>query len=185
MGFLYSISKTPAGEFWQLQIGRNTIGQGSDADICLLEGTVSINHAVLVVRQITNTGGVIAAITDTQSTNGTILNGETIGFSAVECHNGDIITIGDNYELFLILVDSAKLKLSVSPNFIPVENEDEVADSEDIPNFPGGATRPGGFEQPYDGPSPWGTNGYNPASGGTVGMDGSMTGNNHGGTIPM
>lgn len=185
VGFLYSISKTPAGEFWPLQIGRNTIGQGSDADICLLEGTVSINHAVLVVRQIKNTGGVIAAITDTQSTNGTMLNGETIGFSAVECHNGDIITIGDNYELFLILVDSAKLKLSVSPNFIPVENEDEVADSEDIPNFPGGATRPGGFEQPYDGPSPWGTNGYNPASGGTVGMDGSMTGNNHGGTIPM
>lgn len=185
VGFLYSISKSPAGEFWPLQIGRNTIGQGSDADICLLEGTVSINHAVLVVRQIKNTGGIIAAITDTQSTNGTMLNGETIGFSAVECHNGDIITIGDNYELFLILVDSAKLKLSVSPNFIPVESEDEVDDPEDIPNFPGGATNPGGFEQPYDGPSPWGTNGYNPASGGTVGMDGSMTGNNHGGTIPM
>ena len=185
VGFLYSVSRTPAGEFWPLQIGRNTIGQGSDTDICLLEGTVSIDHAVLVVRQVKNTGGIIAAITDTQSTNGTMLNGETIGFSAVECHNGDIITIGDNYELFLILVDSAKLNLSVSPNFIPVENEDEVDGPEDIPNFPDGATRPGGFDQPYDGPSPWGTNGYNPASGGTVGMDGSMTGNNHGGTIPM
>lgn len=112
------------------------------------------------------------------------LNGETIGFSAVECHNGDIITIGDNYELFLILVDSAKLNLSVSSNFIPVESEDDVDDGADIPNFPGGAIRPGGFE-PYDGPSPRGTNGYNPSAGGTVGMDGSMTGDNHGGTIPM
>lgn len=136
------------------------------------------------MRQIKNTGGIIAAITDTQSTNGTMLNGETIGFSAVECHNGDIITIGDNYELFLILVDSAKLNLSVSPNFIPVESEDDVDDGGDIPNFPGGAIRPGGFE-PYDGPSPRGTNGYNPSAGGTVGMDGSMTGDNHGGTIPM
>lgn len=184
VGFLYSVSKTPAGEFWPLQIGRNTIGQGSDADICLLEGTVSVNHAVLVVRQIKNTGGIIAAITDTQSTNGTMLINQTIGFSAVECHNGDIITIGDNYELFLILVDSAKLNLSVSSNFIPVESEDDVDDGADIPNFPGGAIRPGGFE-PYDGPSPRGTNGYNPSAGGTVGMDGSMTGDNHGGTIPM
>lgn len=77
VGFLYSVSKTPAGEFWPLQIGRNTIGQGSDADICLLEGTVSVNHAVLVVRQIKNTGGIIAAITDTQSTNGTMLTNLT------------------------------------------------------------------------------------------------------------
>ena len=113
-----------------------------------------------------------------------MLISKTIGFSAVECHNGDIITIGDNYELFLILVDSAKLNLSVSSNFIPVESEDDVDDGADIPNFPGGAIRPGGFE-PYDGPSPRGTNGYNPSAGGTVGMDGSMTGDNHGGTIPM
>ena len=59
-----------------------------------------------------------------------------------------------------------------------------MEDGGDIPNFPGGATRTGGFES-YEGPSPWGTNGYNPSAGGTVVMDGSITGNNHGGTIPM
>lgn len=35
VGFLYSISRTPLGEFWPLQIGRNTIGQNEDCDIRL------------------------------------------------------------------------------------------------------------------------------------------------------
>ncbi len=185
VGFLYSISRTAAGEYWPLQIGRNTIGQGGDSDIRLPESTVSANHAVLVVRQIKNTGGIIAAITDTQSTNGTMLNGETIGFTAVECHNGDIITIGDNYELLVILVDAAKLNLSVSQNFIPVAAEEEEMEDE-IPSFSKGDTRAEGGFTPYgNAPTNWGTESYGNAAGGTVGMDGSMTGNNHGGTVPM
>lgn len=182
VGFLYSISKTPTGEFWPLSIGPNTIGKAADSAVVLSEGTVSSNHAVLVIRQIKSTGNVIAAITDSQSTNGTLINGDTIGFTPVECHNGDIITVGNNYELVLILIDTAKLGLTVSKDFIPTtppavpEPEDEMSD---FPNFnPGNSTR---IESPYGG----GTSGYTPGERGTVGMDGSVSGNNHGGTIPM
>lgn len=181
VGFLYSISRTPAGEYWPLQIGRNTIGQNPSSDIVLREGTVSTDHAVLIVRQVKNTGGVIAAVTDAQSTNGTMINGETIGFSAVECHNGDILTFGNNYELMLVLIDVAQMGLKVSKSFIPVEDDDDFVD---IP-MPGGATRPGDFSPYNDGPTAWGgTEQYRPTDG-TVGLDGSVNVGNRGGTVPM
>lgn len=181
VGFLYSVSRTPFGEYWPLQIGRNTIGQSSDCDIVLPEGTISSSHAVIVTRQVKS--GVIAAITDSQSTNGTMINGEPIGFSAEECHNGDIITVGNNYELLLVLIDAGKLGLAVRPDFIPVENEENnIADEEDFPSFQPGATRPGGFS-PYNENTSWNSNSR--GNDGTVGLDGSMSGNNNGGTIPM
>ncbi len=177
VGFLYSISRTAMGEFWPLQVGRNTIGQSPTCDIVLPEGTVTGEHAVIVVRQMKNTGNIIAAITDTQSTNGTMINGETLGFTAVECHNQDVITVGNNYELVLVLVDSAKLGLSVSREFIPVEVQE--AEEDNTPPIPNGGTNPGAFD-PYSGPTTWGTESY--SSSGTVGLDGSVIGNNHGGT---
>lgn len=183
VGFLYSISRTPMGEYWPLQMGRNSIGQAEDSDIFLAEGTISTNHAVIVTRQVKS--GIIAAITDSQSTNGTMINGEPIGFSAEECHDGDIITIGNNYQFLLILIDAAKIGLSVSKDFVAVEVEDESDDLEDVPSFKAGDTRPGGFDPYNDGPATWGNNGgYSPA-GGTVGLDGSVSGGNHGGTVPM
>lgn len=184
VGFLYSVSRTAVGEYWPLQMGRNTIGQSKDSDIVLPEGTISSNHAVIVTRQIKS--GIIAAITDSQSTNGTMINGEPIGFSAEECHNGDIITVGNNYQLLLILIDASALGLSVSPDFILTEStsQEETMD-DDIPPFPNGSTRPGGFS-PYNDPPTWGggASSMNNA-GGTVGLDGSISGGNHGGTIPM
>lgn len=190
VGFLYSISRTPIGEYWPLQIGRNTIGQSESSDVRLLESTVSADHAIIVIRQMKNTGGVIAAITDTQSSNGTMINGETIGFSPVECHNGDIITVGNNYEFVFILIDSAQLGLSVSKDFIQVDAADEENYDypEDLPPFGNnGSTRPGGGGgfTPYDGPTQWepGTRGYG-LNDGTIGMDGS-NGNNRGGTKSM
>ena len=183
VGFLYSVSRTPLGEFWPIQMGKNTIGQSSDNDIVLLEGTISSKHAVIVTRPGKN--GIIAAIKDTESTNGTLINGEPIDFSAEECHDGDIITIGNNYQFLFILIDSAKLGLATNKDFIPVEGTDSMPDDPDIPIFnPGGTTRPGGFDPYYDGPTDGGgTSGYSP-TGGTVGMDGSSMGG-HGGTIPM
>ena len=176
VGFLYSVSRTAAGEFWPLHIGQNTIGQNPSCDISLAEGRVSGEHAVLVVRKMKNPEKVIASISDARSTNGTMINGESLGFSAVECKNGDIITVGDNYELYLILVDAPTLGLSVSENFIAVETEEQFY--EDQPG-PGGYTRPG---EPYSGPTPP-PFGFNP--GGTVGFDGSGSDSNKGGTIGM
>lgn len=179
VGFLYSVSRTGAGEYWPLQIGQNTIGQSPNCHVVLPEGTVSSEHAVLVVRKMKNPDKVIASISDARSTNGTMLNGVSLGFSAEECHNGDIITIGDNYQLLIILVDAASLGLSVSPNFIPVEidEEEEVSDNLDIPQ---GFTRPGGA---YNSFTP-DMGGYTPTNG-TVGLDGSQPGGNKGGTIGM
>lgn len=182
VGFLYSISKTPLGEFWPLQMGRNTIGQSADSDIILPEGTVSTNHAVIVTRQGKN--GIIAAIKDGESTNGTLLNGEPLDFESEECHDGDIITIGNNYQLLFVLIDAAKLGLTTSQDFIPVDVEEAEDPNDDVPSFTPGATKPGGFN-PYSGsPASWGTSNYQ-NNGGTIGMDGSVSGGNHGGTISM
>ncbi len=184
VGFLYSVSRTAAGEYWPLHIGQNTIGQNPNSDIVLPEGTVSSDHAVIVVRKMKNPEKVIASISDARSTNGTMINGESLGFSAVECKNGDIITVGDSYQLFLILVDAASLGLAVAENFIPVAEQEEefyVDPQETIPGY----TRPGDGYQPLAGttppPPPFG--GFNP--GGTVGFDGSGTGGDKGGTIGM
>lgn len=187
VGFLYSISKTAMGEYWPLQMGRNTIGQSPESDIVLAEGTVSSSHAVLVTRQVKS--GIIAAITDSQSTNGTMINGEIIGFSAEECHNGDIITIGNNYQFLLLLIDSAKIGLSVNKDFISITNDDEddnIADEDPTSFQPGAATRPGGFNPYESGPTNWGgMQGGNKPNDGTVGIDGSYSGGNSGGTISM
>lgn len=180
VGFLYSVSRSPMGEFWPIQMGKNTIGQSSENDIILAEGTVSSKHAVIVTRPGKN--GVIAAIKDSESTNGTKINGEPIDFAAEECHDGDIITIGNNYQFLFILIDAAKMGLAPVKEFIPIEVAEEHDEEDEIPPFvPGGATRPGGFD-PFNGGSSWGGG---TASNGTVGMDGSTSGNNHGGTIPM
>ena len=179
VGFFYSVSRIASGEYWPLHIGQNTIGQNPDCDIVLPEGTVSSEHAVLVVRKMKKPEMVIASISDARSTNGTMINGESLGFSAVECHNGDIITVGDNYELYLILIDAPSLGLKVSEDFISIGEEDPVYN--DLPQEPG-ITRPGEDYQPYGGPTPPPFGGFTPS--GTVGFDGSGTGDK-GGTIGM
>ena len=105
IGFLYSISKSGSGEYWPLHIGSNSIGRSRDCDISLDEATVSEQHAVLVVQQMKNPEKVIAWINDSGSTCGTMINGESLGFDRRECFNCDIITIGEHYDLYFILID--------------------------------------------------------------------------------
>lgn len=181
VGFLYSVSRTMAGEFWPLHVGKNVIGKSSQCDVVLPEGTVSGEHAVLVVRKMKNPERVLASIADGQSTNGTLLNGESLFLEAVQCKNGDIITIGDNYELYLILLDPVTLGLKVAENFVSIQQEEEES-VEDFDPFGDNRTR-SGF-QPFDSASPWGGNGNFQPEGGTVGFDGS-SGNEHGGTVGM
>ena len=183
VGFLYSVSRTAAGEFWPLHIGQNTIGQSSACDIVLPEGTISNEHAVLVVRKMKKPEKVIASISDARSTNGTMLNGESLGFAAEECKNGDILTIGENYELLLILIDAAALGLCVSENFILATSDDDDTEFEEGPEpFDFGRTRPGDDYSSYGGPTSPPFGGY--SNGGTVGLDGT-SGLNKGGTVGM
>lgn len=130
VGFVYSISRTGFGEYWPIYIGANTIGRSTKCNIVLSEGTVSEEHAVLVVRMMKNPQKLEASISDERSSHGTMLNDESI--SSVrprECKNGDIITVGENYQLYLILVDTKALGLEVAENFIDVSSEDDDIDS--------------------------------------------------------
>ena len=165
VGFLYSISKSSAGEFWPLRIGSNSIGRSAECDICLGEATVSEQHAVLVVRQMKNPEKIIASICDARSTCGTMINGESLGFDQRECFNGDIITIGEHYDLYFILIDAKQIGLNVCRDFMGIQP---------ITN---------GFNTPVPNVNPYaapafnnGASGYdsdngNPQSGGTVGFN--------------
>ncbi|HIZ87981.1 MAG TPA: FHA domain-containing protein [Candidatus Coprenecus pullistercoris] len=120
MGFLYSVSRTQAGEFWPLHVGPNRIGRSAQCEISLSEASVSENHATLVIRKMHNNGqnaGVFVFIQDTGSMYGTMLNGVTLDFSPKECKSGDIISIGENYELYFVLIDSEALGLKIKPGF--------------------------------------------------------------------
>lgn len=190
VGFLYSISRTAAGEFWPLQVGRNSIGRTGDCDVRLAEATVSGRHAEITIQRNKKTGALIAGLKDVGSKLGTLVNGDFIGFDPTSCESGDIIAIGDSYELVLIILDPTKYQLSVSKNFIPVDDEEE-GDDEYTPDFGGhGGTRGGGFDPYSEGPTNWNStngtgDGYEqPASPGTVGMDGTA-GFNKGGTRPI
>ncbi len=151
MGFLYSVSRTANGEYWPLYLGPNSIGRAATCAINLPEATVSDNHAQIVVREMQNPDSVLVFIQDTQSTCGTTLNGSTLGFNPAECHNGDIIKIGEHYEFYLILVDVKSLGLKPSPDFLPVNRQAAPAYQAPAPGgpFAGGF---GPFGQPMGQP---------------------------------
>lgn len=166
IGFLYSISRQGFGEYWPVHVGRNTIGRGANNDIVLAEYTVSGLHATLSVRKMKSNGKVIALIRDEGSKTGLLVNGEELGYEGHECFNGDIITVGCNYTLLLILVNAEEMGLSVAEHFEDalVEEEEEIS----IPVPPMNQGRP--TFNPYD---------HNNRS--TIAMDGSV-GEEPGGT---
>lgn len=126
VGFLYSISRTGVGEFWPLHIGQNIIGNGPDCDIILGEGTVSQKHANLHINKMKKPEKTEATISDLGSTNGTLVNENSVSVARpVECVNGDIITIGENYDLLLLLIDTKAIGLHLSESFIDIREEQE------------------------------------------------------------
>lgn len=127
IGFLYSVSRMGFGEYWPLHVGSNSIGRSPDCEVNLLEATVSEQHAILVIRIMKNPEKVIASICDSQSTCGTMINGESLGFEPRECMNGDVITIGEHYDLYFLLIDVKQIGLKVSEGFIPVQAPSPVS----------------------------------------------------------
>lgn len=164
IGFLYSISRQGIGEYWPLHVGRNTIGRDANNDVVLAEYTVSGLHASLSVRKMKSNGKVIALIRDEGSKTGLLVNGEELGYEGHECFNGDIVTVGCNYTLLLILVNAEEAGLSVAEHF-----EDALIEEEEVvPVPPVNPGRP--TFNPYD---------HNNRS--TIAMDGSV-GEEPGGT---
>lgn len=164
IGFLYSISKSGSGEYWPLRIGSNTIGRSDNCNVRLDEATVSEQHAVLVVQQMKNPEKVIAWINDSGSTCGTMINGESLGFDRRECFNGDIITIGEHYDLYFILIDAKQIGLNVCRDFISTQPSTKMGLSPQNLGNPYAAPSNNHFTQGYEqdnvGPQ-----------GGTIGLD--------------
>lgn len=139
VGILFSISAGSDGEIFPLYIGRNIIGRDETSDICLREGTVSSSHATLLARKQFNEAGeeiVMVAIMDNSSTCGTKVNSEDINYDKIICKNGDIIKIGENYELLLSVFDVSD-RLNVSKRFEHIEDvvktgEEVTAESANI-----------------------------------------------------
>lgn len=181
VGFLYSISRTGVGEYWPLHVGQNVIGNSPDCDIVLGEGTVSQRHANLHVNKMKNPEKTEAVISDLGSTNGTLVNENSVSVARpVECVNGDIITVGDNYDLLLLLIDAKALGLHLSENFYDVRTESKDSDVFDTPSgLMGGADFPPRFEGPSAS-----FRGDSPSIGGTVGLD-SQDNFKSGGTVGL
>lgn len=194
VGFLYSISRTGTGEYWPLHIGQNIIGNSSDCDIILGEGTVSSHHANLHVNKMKKPEKIEAIISDLGSTNGTCVNENSVSLARpVECVNGDVITIGENYDLLVMLVDAKNIGLHVAekfydvrepiieaaPVFTPPEARATRHEADFPPRFHGTSTPKSPYSPGPDRPND-STIGLDPSSstfkpGGTVGMDESAS----------
>ena len=170
VGFLYSVSKSAAGEFWPLHLGANTIGRDEDNEICLRELTVSGKHATLNIRRMKTTKEYLADI-EIKGVNGGFVNDLEVRRDA-ECKSGDFITIGDNYVLYLILVNPFELGLKVAEGFQAAE-ENAILKVEE-PAFERDNDLTGHM---YDA--------SRRVVGGTEGMDGSDSGNQGGFTSHM
>lgn len=194
VGFLYSVSRTAAGEFWPVYIGQNVIGCAPSCDIVLKEGTVSQRHAILHINKMKKPEKLEATISDCQSTNGTMLNGNSVSVARPpECINGDVITIGENYELLFVLIDVKALGLTTAEQFYAI-NDDDDDDYDDRGNSRqnmNNANRPTfnqqDFPPRFNGPDPSPYGGASKPSGdSTMGLDPTAgNGFNHGGTMGM
>lgn len=140
IGVLYSISAGIEGELFPVYVGRNTIGSDPSCDICLRESSVSAKHGMLLARKQSNEEGkeyIKVILSDTNSSYGTILNGERLNFEKVTCSDGDVITIGQNYVLVLSLFNALdKLSISCAFDRIPEPKKQEESTVALLPSEP-------------------------------------------------
>ena len=167
LGFLYSVSRISAGEFWPIYLGQNIIGRGMGSSITLAEQTVSDIHCKIVAQEQKNPDRLFVYIQESGSTCGTMVNGSSLDFNPREIKHGDVITVGEYYELYVILIDIRQLGLSPKEGFMSVKiqnpNPTPFGSGGFIPPqgpLAGGAhpTVPfGGFQpgQPQPGPKPY------------------------------
>lgn len=127
VGFLYSVSRKGIGEYWPLHLGSNTIGRSDSCSIQLKEQTVSEKHAVINIKKLKTTDVLIASVRDEGSKNGMFLNDEELDYDNHTCKNGDIITVGSNYQLLLILINASQYGLKVSEDFQAIEEAPKPA----------------------------------------------------------
>lgn len=128
-GFLFSISKEEKGEYWPVRIGNNSIGNSSDCNVTLVQSSVKPAHATLVAER--DQGKITMRISCESSVlvNGLEVMGETT------CRDRDILTIGNAYQLLLLIADKEKYGLAKAENFDEEEktNVHEPVAEESLP----------------------------------------------------
>jgi hypothetical protein len=92
VGFLVSTTTDKNGIFWPLRVGRTRVGSSIDNDIVFVNQEISSSHSVIMVRE--KADKLKLYLTDENSMNGTLLNGEDIANDKPDLKNGDEITIG-------------------------------------------------------------------------------------------
>lgn len=129
IGFLVSFSKSAAGESWELREGNlYVLGKAGSADISLQEKSASDQHATLHIRRSNDEEKkLMVVITDTNSTNGTVVNGKDIGINGhVPLKHHDVIKIG-NYDIVFMMIDRELLQLAPNENFQAVASQQDQA----------------------------------------------------------
>ena len=148
---------------------------------------MSEHHASLFIRQMKTSRKIIASIRDEGSKNGIFVNQNELTYDAFTCKNRDLITIGNNYVLLLILVDADEMGLSVATNFRPTDAAPAQAAAPQAPRMPMGGPMPapgmppippipastpdGTMVAPGMAPSPYDAS--RRAAGGTMSIDGA------------
>jgi hypothetical protein len=109
VGWIVSYDRNAAGQHYAIHAGKNTIGRGRDNDISIFfEPRASDFHATILWKS----GQV--AVTDANSTNGTIVNGEDIGIGATRTlQSGDTLTVGNS--TFLVFLVEGRLAARLWP----------------------------------------------------------------------
>jgi len=100
-GFLVSFSTDENGIFWPLRYGRTSIGCGGDNEIVLASPEVSGQHAFINVRK--GKDGPKIWLSDNNSMNGTMLDGEDIFNERPDLTTDSVVKIGA-VEMRLILL---------------------------------------------------------------------------------
>ena len=99
IGWLYTFTNDPAGEFYVIYEGKNNIGTDSKNDIVLTDKKVSGEHCRIIFRAKSN----YLFIKDSGSTNGTWVNDEDILDEQTKLKDGDTITLGET-KFTLVLI---------------------------------------------------------------------------------
>lgn len=137
IGVLYSISAGIEGELFPVYVGRNIIGSDLSCDICLRESSVSAQHGILLARKQSNEDGneyINVILSDSNSSYGTRVNGESVNFEKITCSDGDVISFGQNYVLVLSLFNALN-KLTVAYDFDRMPEHQKVEEAEKPENL--------------------------------------------------
>jgi len=98
VGWLVGLNRTARGESFPIRIGRNVLGRDRASDLYVQDDLVSGHHADLVFRPEERR----YILMDSNSTNGTFVNGEEIS-QRHDLSANDVISVGNHRFLFVPL----------------------------------------------------------------------------------